>query len=272
MDKIKVCIILLAALVFAVSCNDASEGSGMALVNLRLIDAPGDFDEAWIEIEGVEVMLGKDRQGTDAEWVYLPYDQPNQKIDVSKLVGEGVLLLARAEVPVGAISKIKLILGNDHHLMKKDKRRSLTLKDPGGHAFEIEADYRLERSLSYDIYLDLDLERSILSTSDTTQFLLQPKVRSFIREERGEIKGEIEPISAKPVIYAIRDGDTVTTLSDAQGVFALRGLEEGEHTLHIIPRPPFLDTLFSIETIKGEAIQLDDIFLRLPSDNLNNDL
>lgn len=263
MKNINTCLLFLGTLFFGFSCTDATEGTGMALINLRLIDAPGDFDEAWIEIKGVEVMQSKERQGSDAQWFYIPYDQPNQQVDVSKLVGEGVLLLGRDEIPAGGIFKIKLLLGEEHHLKKAGKVRALTLESPEASVIEMDVNYRLDRNLSYDIYLDFDLERSIQATADTTQFLLDPKIRSFVKEDRSEIKGKIQPSAAKPVIYAIQGKDTVTTLTDAQGNYSLRGLGEGTHSLHILSRKPYADSLFSAVAKKGEANQIENIVLKL---------
>lgn len=256
-------IVLFTAFAVGVACTDDSEGTGLALVNIRLIDAPGDFDEAWIEIEGVELMLGTDRQGADGQWLHIPYDQPNRQVDVSKLVGSGILLLGRTEVPVGGISKIKMILGEDHYLMKNGKRLSLTTKEQGASTVEMEVDYRLGRNFSYDIYLDFDLEQSIEATPDSMQFLLNPRIRSFVKEDRGEVAGRTQPAAAKPVVYGFHGKDTLTTLTDGQGNFSLRGLEEGEYAIHIRPRPPYLDTLFFVEVVKGEATTIEDISLRL---------
>src|SRR5690606_6686262 len=101
-------LLILAALFFNYSCSGISDESGMALVNIRLIDAPGDFDEAWIEVLGVEILQGRSRESNDAHWEYIPYQQSNQQVDISKLVAEGVLLIGRTEVPVGTISQIRL--------------------------------------------------------------------------------------------------------------------------------------------------------------------
>ena len=260
-------IFLFILMVFGVACNDASEGTGKALVNLRLIDAPGDFDEAWIEIRGVEILQGRNRESNDAHWLLIEYEQPNQQVDIAKLVGGGILLLGRTELPTTPISKIRLILGEEHYLTKNGKTRSLTLKEPNKSAVEIDVDYPLEQSLSYDIYLDFDLEKSIRSTSDSTQFLLSPVVRSFVRQETSEIEGKIRPTEAKPVLYAIQGADTVTTLTDAGGQFSFRGLKKGKHILLIKPRKPYLDTVFSVSTEIGEATVLEEIILKIPVRN-----
>lgn len=260
-------IVPFIVMAFFGGCTDASEGSGLALVNIRLIDAPGDFDEAWIEINGVELLHGTDRQALEGQWIYLPYDQAERQVDVSKLVGEGVLLLGRQEIPVGGIFKIRLLLGNDHYLAKNGKERSLTLQSPDGAVIEMDVDYRLERNLSYDIYLDFDLENSIKPTVDSTRFELRPRVRSFVSTDRSIIKGKIQPSASKPVIFAIHGKDTVSTLSDAQGNYSLRGLNPGKYSIRILPRKPYRDTTFSVEAEKGADTTLENIVLRLPPSN-----
>lgn len=260
-------IILFIVVAFFGGCTDATEGTGLALVNIRLIDAPGDFDEAWIEFEGVELLQGTDRQAIEGQWIYLPYDQADQQVDLSKLVGEGVLLLGRQEIPVGGIFKIRLMLGDNHYLTKNGKERSLTLVDSDAAVIEIDVNYRLERNLSYDIYLDFDLDQSIKGTADSTRFLLEPRVRSFVSNDRSIIKGKIQPAAAKPVVYAIHDKDTVTTLSDAQGNYSLRGLDPGKYTIRILPRKPYRDTTFSVEAEKGVDTTLANIVFRLPPSN-----
>lgn len=263
----KLSIVLFVSIAFGVACTDATEGTGLALVNIRLIDAPGDFDEAWIEFEGVELLHGTDRQAVEGEWIHLPYDQADQQVDVSKLVGEGVLLLGRQEIPVGGIFKIRLLLGSDHYLMKNGKERMLMLGDPDATVIELDVNYRVERNLSYDIYLDFDLERSIRPTADSTRFTLEPRVRSFVSNDRSTIKGKIQPAASKPVVVAIHGKDTVTTLTDAQGNYSLRGLDPGKYAIRILPRKPYRDTIFSVEAEKGADTTLENIVLRLPPSN-----
>src|SRR5690554_4996253 len=93
--KAKWMLFLFGSMFISFSCSDISKQEGKALVNIRLIDAPGDFDEAWIEILGVEILQGRNRESNDAHWEFVPYQQPNQQVDISKLVAEGVLLIGR---------------------------------------------------------------------------------------------------------------------------------------------------------------------------------
>jgi len=249
------------------SCTQGLEGSGKALVNIRLIDAPGDFDEAWIEILGVEILQNRDRGSNGSPSAFIAYQQPNQQVNISKLVGEGVLLIGRTEISVGDISQLSLILGEDHFLMKDGERRSLNLKSPDDAKVEMTVDYAMEESLSYDIYLDFELEKSIIGTSDSNQFLLSPRVRSFLRSETSEMGGRIRPAEARPVLFAIQGSDTVTTMTDAQGTFLLRGLKEGIHSLFINPREPYLDTMFMVETEIGKNTLIEDVDLRIDEKN-----
>src|SRR5690606_695791 len=127
----------------------------------------------------------------------------------------------------------------------------------------LEVDYILERTVSYDLYLDFDLARSILSTPDSSMYLLSPVLRSFLRHETSEVEGRIRPVQARPVIFAIQGTDTVTTLTDPNGNFTLRGLKEGKHTLVVSPRDPYIDTLFTAGTEIGKTTVLEEILLKI---------
>jgi hypothetical protein len=239
-------------------------GNGKALVNIRLIDAPGDFDEAWIEILGVEILQGRSRTSSEANWIFIDYQSPNQQVDIAKLVGDGVLLLGRAEIPEGTISNIRLILGQDHYLVRNGDRRSLNLAQ-GESEVELDVGYELVNSFSYDIYLDFDLDRSIKSTSDPLQYILSPNVRTFVRQGTSEINGKIRPPEAGHVLYAIQGTDSISTLTNTAGEYTFMGLKEGKHTLHVLARSPFIDTLFQVETEEGKLTTIEDIFLKAPA-------
>src|SRR5690606_2580970 len=101
-------IVLFVSIAFGVACTAATEGTGLGMVMIRLTDAPGDFDNAWIAFDGVDLSHGTNRQAVGGQWIHIPYDQADRQVDVSKLVGGGVLLLGRQEVPVGGIFNIRL--------------------------------------------------------------------------------------------------------------------------------------------------------------------
>jgi hypothetical protein len=151
--------------------------------------------------------------------------------------------------------------------MKDGERSRLSLKNAEDTEVEINVNYTVEASFSYDVYLDFDLERSIMGTSEPHAFLLSPVVRSFVRSETSEMGGRIRPIDARPVLFAIQGKDTVTTMTDAQGSYLFRGLGEGNHTLFINPREPYQDTLFMVRTETGKYTQVEDIVLLSSGEN-----
>lgn len=256
--------VLLSVLLYLGSSCTAEMGSdGKALVNLRLIDAPGEFDEAWVEILGVEILQGRSRTASEANWIFIEYQSVNQQVDISKLVGDGVLLLGRAEIPEGTISKIRLMLGQDHYLVSNGERIPLNLA-PGESGIELDVEYKLESSFSYDIYLDFDLDRSVRPSSDSLEFNLFPKVRSFVRQETSEISGRIRPQEVRPVLYALQGTDSISTLTNSVGEYTFRGLKGGRHTLQILASAPYMDTVFQVETEVGKLTTIEDIFLKIP--------
>ncbi|MGX7835928.1 DUF4382 domain-containing protein, partial [Campylobacter fetus subsp. venerealis] len=84
----------------------------------------------------------------------------NKRIKVSELVGGKSLLLGRNELPLGQIINATIILGENHSMFIGEKRYDLELTDPDDKRVSLSTSIVLEQGISYDIILDIDLERS----------------------------------------------------------------------------------------------------------------
>ena len=73
----------------------------------------------------------------------------------------------------------------------------------------------------------------------------------------GAIKGMVNPSDANAVIYAIQEEDTVaSTYPNEEGMFMLRGIEEGVYTVSIdLPD----DGLFVDEVIEDVNVNIGEI-------------
>ncbi len=216
-----------------------------ALINVLLIDAPGDFDEVWLEILGVEILPAGTRGLDNAEWSYIPYTPSNKMVKVSDLVGSQRLLLGRQEIRAGQVSRIRLLLGDTHYLIKDGQQIMLQPAPNADERLTVEMDLQASAGFAWDIYLDINLAKSIQQNT-SGGFTLAPSLRAFSMENRSELRGTIQPAEATPHIFAFTETDTIATLSAKNGEFRLRGLTSGTYRIHIQPQATHLDTLFSI--------------------------
>ncbi|MCC5938132.1 MAG: DUF4382 domain-containing protein [Lunatimonas sp.] len=244
--------LLLGVGVVAPACEnmDANE---KALINVLLIDAPGDFDEVWLEVLGVEILPAGTRGLENADWSYIPYTPANKMVKVSDLVGSQRLLLGRKEVRAGQVSKIRLALGDNHYLVKDGQQLMLQSVPNINDRLTVDVALQASAGFAWDIYIDFNLAKSI-QRNTSGGYSLVPSLRAFSMENRSELRGNIQPANARPYIFAITGTDTLATLSATNGEFRLRGLSPATYRIHIQPRATHLDSIFSI------AVAADSVY------------
>jgi hypothetical protein len=243
-------LILLA--VFLSSCVSDGERS-TALVNVFVIDAPGDFEEVWVEILGVEVKTTGTRGQDNANPIFFENVQGNKQVNLSSLILDRQFLVGRGELLVGAITELTLKLGTDHYVVIDGERIPLVLENSEAQNPSLTVNYPLDPGISYDIFIDFEVFRSITASPNAAGgFVLKPKLRSFSRADTGEIAGSILPLRENAVVYAIQGNDTVssTAIELTTGKFKLRGIL-GNHTVSIIP----FNSAFQSETITNVNVE-----------------
>lgn len=206
-----------------------------ALVNVFLVDAPGDFDAALIEILGVELSISGGRTGEGVQTYFLPNLAGNRQINVSALIGGEQFLVGRGEVTVGDISEMKLVLGDNNGVRREGRTIPLRFTSPSSQEPSIRTNFVLNGGISHDLFIDFDVQRSI-ERKGTEEFLLDPVLRAFSSSTTGVISGSIRPAGERAVLYAIQNSDTVTTTISnlTNGNFQLRGLS-GNYVVAILP-------------------------------------
>ncbi|GGF34869.1 hypothetical protein GCM10011339_23940 [Echinicola rosea] len=244
--------------------DDASNQTH-ALVNIYLVDAPGDWDQVYLDIQRVEVFVESGNSAGTQEWIPLDYLPLSNIVNVSALVNDSRLILGRGELPLGKISKVKLVFGDGQYLVQDNEARSLQFADQEDKAYEHEVNYPLEGGMSYDLIMDIDLSRSVgINPSDENSFLFTPFMRVFEKTNNTKITGEVSPLDAKPYVYAVLGEDTLATLTDSLGNFTFIGLEAGEYQVYIEPRAPYLDSLTTVFTKLDSTSQMEPIILQIP--------
>ncbi|MBN3581574.1 DUF4382 domain-containing protein [Algoriphagus aestuarii] len=236
------------------------------LVNIILVDNPASWDSVFVEILGVDVELisaGKDEG--QIETFFLPYEPGDKNIEVSSLIGGEALLLGRDELPEGKILKLTVLLGDEYYLFLDEKRYNMPLVDPSMTEIPIEFEMNVDQGFAYDVILDFDLEKSIIVASDSPLTLqLNPKITAIKGAGTGEITGVVKPSAVQPAIYAIQDGDSISTHANSSGTYEFR-IPEGKYKIYFDPKnESYADTLINdVEVLAGETLSLDLVTLKL---------
>jgi hypothetical protein len=251
--------------VFLSSCVSDDQRS-TALVNVFVVDAPGNFEEVWVEILGVEVKTIGTRGQDNADPVFLENFQSNKQVNLSNLILDRQFLVGRGEFLVGAVTELTLRLGTDNYVVIDEERFPLTFVNSEAQNPSLTVNFPLDPGISTDLFIDFEVFRSINSATDPgAGYILNPKLRSFSRANTGEIAGSILPLRENAMVYAIQGSDTVssTAIDLPTGKFKLRGIL-GSHTVSIIPfNERYQSETITNVNVEGRKItQINTITLR----------
>lgn len=226
-------LIVLAAACGLLACN--SESDNTAFLEVRLTDAPGDYEEVNIDIMEVEVNASDDE---NSGWRSI--ETINGIYDILKLTGGIDTLLGTAELPSGKISQIRLKLGNNNSIKINGDMINLTTPSAQQSGLKLNIHAELEPGIVYTLLLDFDAARSIVTTGNG-EFTLKPVIRTIVEAQGGAIKGKVSPIESTPAVYAISGLDTLATAfaNHTSGEFLLRGLEPGTYKVTFEPGEGF---------------------------------
>lgn len=220
---------LLSGLMGFSSCDSDSDSDGTARMEVRMTDAPGDYAKVNVEIESVQVHKGDGDE--ENGWITLDEIHPGVYNLLDFANGRDTLL-ASAELPVGRISQIRLILGDDNSVVLKDGTE-VKLKTPSGQTsgVKLQLNADLEDDVTYMVLLDFDAAKSVVPKGNGG-YNLKPVVRTITKAIAGGIKGQVTPAAYKPGIYVISAAnDTIGGYANENGDFLIKGVPAGTYTV-----------------------------------------
>ncbi|NIT56518.1 MAG: DUF4382 domain-containing protein [Aliifodinibius sp.] len=246
---------LIVAGVLAIACSDISSNAetseavdGKAHMEVTLTDAPGDYQQVNIDVQGLRIHYTPAESDTaesdttdsdnDGEWIDLPVEPMN--VNLLELTNGVDTLLAEVDLDPGHYRELRLILGNDNTVMVDSTLRNLKVPSGQQSGYKIKFETDLEAGDELDVVVDFDAGRSVHKAGKSGKYILKPVLKAFVEEgeevEVGSIAGSVDPAEAAPNVYAIMDDDTAaTTQADEEGSFLLQGLEDGQYDVSIEP-------------------------------------
>ncbi|MGY2130744.1 DUF4382 domain-containing protein [Hymenobacter sp. HD11105] len=236
-------VALLAALSLS-SCADNSEKSSDTKLQIRMTDAPGDFQKVTLDVRQIEVHL-KDEQSADG-WELLPFTP--QMLNILDYVNGRSALLVDTDFAPGDLKEIRLVLGPNSTVTARDGV-TYDLKTPSGQTSGVKLKLNkatLKERETFQLLLDFDVAKSIVQrgtwkagNDPKERFLLKPVIRVIAQDIAGGLRGTVAPAAALPQILAIRasitPADTFSTSADAAGGYQLSGLPSGVYRVEFFP-------------------------------------
>ena len=157
MKKTKIMLpamLLGLALGFSACDKNDDNSTGTSRMEVRLTDAPGDYDKVLIDIRSVEIHTDANATDNSSGWTTLANINPGvyNLLDFSN--GKDTLLAA-SNLPAGRISQIRLVLGENNSLVLKDGSTK-ALKTPSGQTsgLKVKIDADLVPDVTYVVLLD----------------------------------------------------------------------------------------------------------------------
>ncbi|MDH5367883.1 MAG: DUF4382 domain-containing protein [Cyclobacteriaceae bacterium] len=237
---------ILAILLLSIGCSDSEVTQR---IQIRLTDAPGDYDAVYVDIAGIEYHLSTGNQSSG--WMTME----NVNAGVYNLLdfSNGIdTVLADTELSSGKISQIRFILGNNNSVVIDGVEYAMSTPSAQTSGLKLNLHADILEGITYKVLLDFDAARSVVQRGGN--FSLKPTIRVVSEAQNGAITGTINPVEAAPAIYAILNEDTVTTYSDAEGYFLIGNLDAGTYSILFDA-----DSLYNDQEVNGVEVIIGEI-------------
>jgi len=216
-----------------------SNNSKAGTFQVRMTDAPGDYEGLFVEIDKVEAYL--ENKG----WVTL--NGTSQMVSVLDLTnGNETNIAYNTKVEAGVYSKVRLTFGDENRLkLNSSSEQGLKLGEGMSatgmldlevsadmttlNQVVIEIDEKVDAQTGANVLLDFNVAESIIENE--SGFILNPIIVNIEDEQTG-LRGRIEG-AVQAAVMLNGQGTSVSTYIDQNGDFLIRGLKEGTYTMLI---------------------------------------
>lgn len=254
-------MMVLAMVAFTGCSTDSTPGMGT--LEVKLHDAPADYDEVNIFIERVEV---NNSENEESGWQVV--SEPNQQFNLLELTNGVFEVIGEVELEEGLYPQIRLILSRDNNNVVIDGEvHDLFIPSGAQTGVKLNVNAEINEGIVYTLLLDFDALRSVHKTgqSPALDYILKPVIRASNEALTGNIEGVVNPIEARAAVFAIAGEDTLssTYADEESGYFMLVGLEEGTYNVSVNPREEGYEetTVEDVSVTVGESTDLETIEL-----------
>ncbi|MBE0424897.1 MAG: DUF4382 domain-containing protein [Lutibacter sp.] len=275
----KIYFVAVAAMIVMLgfqSCESGDEAN-TARVQLKLVDAPGDYLEVNVNIVNIQY----NNSDSEAGWVSFgtPEDYPIN-VDLTTLIAGNSLLLADQIIPSGMLKQIRLVLGDGNTLKIEGQESMMALNTPSAmqSGLKLNMNTTLESGFSYTFILDWDVQKSVVNTGAGT-YNLKPVIRVNAEVNSGSIEGNVsgeflvnglsvfnDLENAIVQVYTTGGVYVTETGTNAAGDFLIQGLAAGDYKLKIVNQEAYDDYESALVTVTvGTVVKIAPIVLEIPT-------
>ena len=225
----------------AQSCSETNESiEELARVQLKLIDAPGDYLEVNVEIIDIQY-----RSSEEDGWESFESETDYPiNVDLTELIAGNDLLLTDQVLPSGMLGQVRLVLSDNNTLKIEGEDELISLSTPSAQqsGLKLNLDTNLEAGFSYTFILDWNVQESIVKAGNSGNYILKPVIRVNAEVNSGSISGNVVEIiedvetameNVTVGVYDSGDEAVTETLTNENGEFLVQGLEAGSYTIKI---------------------------------------
>ena len=223
------------AALFIYSCSDStSPETGQGQIKITMVDAPADYDQVNIAVIRVEVH----KAGSDSNSSWFTINNNAATYDLLTLRNGASVVLGNNTLDAGHYTQIRLIIGAGSNIVVDGIVYPLEIPSGEQSGVKLNHQFEIQPGLLYELLLDFDAERSIVLTGNG-QYKLKPVIRLMPIVISGTIRGNINPLNASGLVYAISGTDTALTVAEPiTGSFMLMALLEQTYRVEVFSADP----------------------------------
>lgn len=232
-----------------ISCSE-KDSNEKARLEVRMTDDPAAYGAVYIDLKDIQInVTGED----DKNWQSLPGVRAGI-YNLLDLVNDKDTLLCNADIPTGKLHQIRLVLGTNNSILLNGV--SIPLETPSAQqsGLKLNVQQTVTGGILYTMLLDFDAGRSIVTTGNG-KFILKPVIRTVLNAVGGSIKGAVTPKTVTTAVYAINGTDTMTTFTDLNGAYLIKGVPAATYTMKYYPA----DTTYKSQVKTGIAVTTGNV-------------